>query len=619
MAAHDVLILNETVPQIQEPQVGDTYNFPRAAHFQFNITTDGTIDGRDVAADGVVLDTATQPGDNLSTLVNDILASQAEAEAGTDNTKMMTPLRVAQAISILAAGLKNNPNASVPPIATDDDSEGYSVGSFWIDVVTDNAYRCVDATTNVAVWVKTTLSSSDLATVALSGDSDDLIEGSTQLLLTVSERGKIASAIQDGATDFTFTPTAAPAYARGKCFYDSTEEAMSYYNEVSDVTINMGQEMVLRGENNSGGILLDGTAVFISGSSGTLPRLQKAQPVNGKKQVIGLVTHDIANGSVGYVCTFGVVRGIDTSTFSAGDALYLDATTPGALTNVEPTYTQPTIMIGHVINSDPAGKVFVDVEHAAGATVLTRSYTFASRNAASGEYFQAGFYEAPAAAVALTNASPSATLGSANSPSGAHVCVVASGPGSTDGSDLVLTVTGTSITDLGIRTTGDSEVVVPVATTSSLSDMYETAKKWIGQVTLTLSSTGGTTFSYTFNNALAKYEDFNNTDMKLRAVECVGLCNTGDSGFNIEVYHHNAIGWNYHATAFVPGNTPVLSFTNEYGTESDPVAGEHFAYKHSSLATAISGAAMEGLLIKVTTTVNNSISYMDTHLTVTVE
>ena len=36
-----------------------------------NITVDGTVDGRDVAADGLVLDTALQPGDNVSDLTND--------------------------------------------------------------------------------------------------------------------------------------------------------------------------------------------------------------------------------------------------------------------------------------------------------------------------------------------------------------------------------------------------------------------------------------------------------------------------------------------------------------------------------------------------------------------
>lgn len=201
MAQHDVLLLNETVPQLQEPQAGDTYRMPADVEIVGNLTISGTVDGADVAATAALAASATQPGDNLSTLVNDILASQAEAEAGTNNTKMMTPLRVAQAIAILAAGLKNKLDAVNAPTTTNDDSEGYAVGSFWVDVINDESYRCVDATTNLAVWVKTTLQTSDLATVALSGDSDDLVEGAVQLLLTSAERTKLGYLTVTGAVD----------------------------------------------------------------------------------------------------------------------------------------------------------------------------------------------------------------------------------------------------------------------------------------------------------------------------------------------------------------------------------------------------------------------------------
>lgn len=203
MAQYDVLILNETVvpPQIQEIQAGDTYRLGADTEVVGNLTVSGTVNGADVAATAALAASATQPGDNLSTLVNDILASQAEAEAGSNNTKMMTPLRVAQAIAVLAAGLKNKLDAVSAPVSTNDDSEGYSVGSFWVDVTNDESYRCVDATTNLAVWVKTTLQTSDLATVALSGDSDDLIEGSTKKLMTATERTKLGYLTVTGAVD----------------------------------------------------------------------------------------------------------------------------------------------------------------------------------------------------------------------------------------------------------------------------------------------------------------------------------------------------------------------------------------------------------------------------------
>jgi hypothetical protein len=165
---------------------------PRDVEIQGDLAISGTVDGVDVAATGALAASATQPGDNLSTLMNDILASQGEAEAGSNNTKMMTPLRVAQAIAILAAGIQNKYNGTVNPTTTNDDTEGYSIGSVWINTTSDEAFRCVDNTTNLAIWVNTTLTASELATVGLTGNSDDLTEGVTKLLMTPTERTKLA-------------------------------------------------------------------------------------------------------------------------------------------------------------------------------------------------------------------------------------------------------------------------------------------------------------------------------------------------------------------------------------------------------------------------------------------
>lgn len=51
--------------------------------------------------------------------------------------------------------IKCNFVATAAPGSTDDDSEGYAVGSQWIDVTNDNCYTCVDATEDAAVWKQT--------------------------------------------------------------------------------------------------------------------------------------------------------------------------------------------------------------------------------------------------------------------------------------------------------------------------------------------------------------------------------------------------------------------------------------------------------------------------------
>lgn len=55
------------------------------------------------------------------------------------------------------SGLKNNFAATTAPAVTNDSSQGYSIGSRWIDTVGDESYICLDATANAAVWSKSTV------------------------------------------------------------------------------------------------------------------------------------------------------------------------------------------------------------------------------------------------------------------------------------------------------------------------------------------------------------------------------------------------------------------------------------------------------------------------------
>lgn len=246
--------------------------------------------------------------------------------------------------------------------------------------------------------------------------------------------------------------------------------------------------------------------------------------------------------------------------------------------------------------------------------VSSKSYTFAARTSSTGTYFLGGFYKFSAADANLTNLSLTVILGSVNHPYAAHAFIVSGGNGTTDGSDLVLTVTGTSITDSGTRTTGDSEVIEATAGDSALNSYFETTKKWIGQVTFTLSSTGGTTYSYDFNYGFAKYDDLYNNNFTIEDFELVGLANVSDSGFNVELLYHNSTGWTYSAAAFVAGNTPLVDINATHGAEKDLIAGEQFAFKDVGLSAHVIGSNGEGYLIRITQGANNSISYLNVHV-----
>ena len=75
-----------------------------------------------------------------------------------------------------------------------------------------------------------------------------------------------------------FTPAAGPAHNEGLLWYDSGVKALSYYNDEADVTINVGQENVIRVRNTTGITITNGQAVYISGSTGAnLPNVSLAQ------------------------------------------------------------------------------------------------------------------------------------------------------------------------------------------------------------------------------------------------------------------------------------------------------------------------------------------------------
>jgi len=243
-----------------------------------------------------------------------------------------------------------------------------------------------------------------------------------------------------------------------------------------------------------------------------------------------------------------------------------------------------------------------------------KSYSFSGISAPSGTYYLGGYYDAPAASAALTQISTTVAQGVANVSYAAHAFIVASGAGTTDAGDLVLTVTGTSINDSGVRTTSDSEIIVADCITATTDQYFETKKKWIGQVIYTLSSSLGATFAFTFNYGYCKYDDIENSNFTITGFEAVGLGNANDSGFDIQLLHHKAIGWTYHATVFVPGAGEIVGMNADHNTEQQIANGIQFAYKRVEIGTSVDGTNLEGIIVKVITGNPNSVNYMDAHI-----
>jgi hypothetical protein len=258
-----------------------------------------------------------------------------------------------------------------------------------------------------------------------------------------------------------------------------------------------------------------------------------------------------------------------------------------------------------------------DLTSSESAPILTyKSYSLTTGIAAT--RYLAGYYDAPAADANLTQASATQVYGSANVSYASHVFLVAAAAGSVDAGSCTIVVSGTSITDAGVRTGGDSETIVADITAMSTDEYFETSKKWIGQVTYTLTPNGAATYNADFNYGLCKYDDLGNRTFTLTDIECVGLGGAADTGFNVELIHHKSTGWTYSAAAFVAGPAAIVDMNTDHNTEINLANTEPFAWKRAGLSTAIAGADSEGFLVRVTTGGANSLDHMDVHVGATV-
>lgn len=152
-----------------------------------------------------------------------------------------------------------------------------------------------------------------------------------------------------------------PSYLKGRVFWHPTDETLTLMTSYPDVMLNMGQEMHLpKYLNNSGSTILNGSVVFINASNEI--QLAKADKPLTAERTIGVATHDIPTGTYGIATTFGLVKGLDTSTCSSGAILYLSATTAGAFTETKPEHPNYIIKIGHCGTSHLTdGNILVNV------------------------------------------------------------------------------------------------------------------------------------------------------------------------------------------------------------------------------------------------------------------
>lgn len=232
-----------------------------------------------------------------------------------------------------------------------------------------------------------------------------------------------------------------------------------------------------------------------------------------------------------------------------------------------------------------------------GANASTRSFTFSSPSGGFGTTYAGGHYRFGSTD---NDFNPSITFGVANIAYGDHIFIVAAAGGA-GGTDTVIRVTGTSVTDGAVRTTADTEDLT-ADDAGAAGDYYETAKKWVGQVTIEKISGPDLLCNY----GGAKYWDDNNENFKVQGVDVTWLGGANDANPNLILRHHKAAGWTYNAGSTPTPPTPIATMNTDYVTEIEVSNGEEGAWKRTNLSENINGSASEGTIVEIVTTSNKT-------------
>lgn len=162
-----------------------------------------------------------------------------------------------------------------------------------------------------------------------------------------------------------FDTAATVTGAVGRVWYDSGDGSLTTRLKGNNLDLSIGQENVVLSYNGSGSTITKGSVVAVTGAQGQRPSIVLADADSEalSAPTLGIAAEDITNGAEGFVATFGVVRGINTSAFTAGDPVYLSQTA-GAFTATRPSAPAHTVFLGWIVKVNASsGELFVNINN----------------------------------------------------------------------------------------------------------------------------------------------------------------------------------------------------------------------------------------------------------------
>jgi hypothetical protein len=140
----------------------------------------------------------------------------------------------------------------------------------------------------------------------------------------------------------------------------------STYDTDNDGIVDSAETVQIVVRNSTGSTLTKGQVVYLSGATGNRPNavLAQADTEATSSKTIGIVVANIANNADGQVAVSGTLHNLDTSAFTAGDAVWLSAATAGATTVTPPAEPNHTVFIGYIARAHPTlGRIVIVIQN----------------------------------------------------------------------------------------------------------------------------------------------------------------------------------------------------------------------------------------------------------------
>ena len=372
-----------------ETTTGDNNFVTNDAVFNGNISVTGTVDGRDVSNDGQKLDNIT-----VSQAVD---LDQMEQDVAANNIKVSNWFHTGDVIggTTLAITDEAVTNTKLAHMATGTVKGRTSAGvgdveDLDIDTTLKTALNLTKSDVGLAnVPNVDTTDASNIANGNVSNTEFEYLDGVTSNIQTQINNisggggGGIAS-VQDDTSptlggnlnanskkientdlfNFDTSPTATLTNT-ADIIYNSSSDTVELKNSVGEIKIGQTEEVYVT--NGTGGSIPAYQPVYKTTASFgniavTYPFIANGttDPVN----LIGITSEMINKFGTGKALRLGVLDGMNTSSFSVGDTLYIKSSlSTMPFTATKPTGTNQALSIGIVLTSATSGKIWVNVNN----------------------------------------------------------------------------------------------------------------------------------------------------------------------------------------------------------------------------------------------------------------